>query len=229
MFRLFSIIFMAMVLKIFTAECLEDKSEDLRLEFLELKPATDGYAAKVYEVHLSENIQKRCFKTEICNLDGPMSSYYYTDDTCAWLTFGHAHYGEPFFINVKNSKRETIAKTKCIPFPLEVHDDQGHQLEIETGSSSGEHFILHLNGFEEGEELFFESYSEGEIIRYFIKAEKGRIHTLLPAVIGKYEGSAYVQVSNRNVKLRLNYGWGKPKLRMAKMKDFIPEGSKNKI
>jgi hypothetical protein len=116
--------------------------------------------------------------------------------------------GEPFrFLLVSKDAKTSIAAT-VVPNPI-IGTDQGCSVEAVRVTPDFEVALLRGKGFKPGEETAYESNSAGEQLHGTIKIDNaGEFKlVLLPAVIGKNEGSYTVMVKGALCNPSVSFNW----------------------
>ncbi len=132
------------------------------------------------------------------------------------LTFATRGYvkGEAMEVALMNENKSLIAFGKIIPHPIETR--QGNlRMWVELASAKGDMFIIWGEGFEPDEEIGTTSSSSGEVLKSKLKANaEGKFMAIvLPAVIGKEDGTATYSAAGKAGEVEVSYQWGPPALK----------------
>ena len=143
----------------------------------------------------------------------PLMGFFDSAGQPLTVTIGHFAKGEAFEFAVANSNKTTVIFWKLIPAPIEVVQGM-YRLWVELKSPDGKLFMAWGEGFVPNEEIDIVSISGSERLSGKGKADAdGRVMVvLLPSVVGKTDGLAYIVLGGKSGEIQVLYKWGPPAL-----------------
>jgi hypothetical protein len=125
------------------------------------------------------------------------------------FSIGHYHKGEPLSLAVVSTDGAVKAFVTAYPFPIQVRDGNC-SLTVELKDHQGHSFMIHGEGFDQGEEIKFAATSGKEEIHGTQQASpQGEIsHLLLPGVKGKHSGPVSFTATSTSCSPNVTFEWG---------------------